>query len=195
VAMLAPLVVKERFDRRSAAAVGLSFLGLVLLLAPWRTEGRTTDLAGAVLGAASAVFYASNVLTNKRLSEAFSGSEMMLYHGLVATPLMFAMVPAGAWASATPSGLRVLLVGAVGPGAIAGLLFVWGLRRVRASQASTLTLLEPLVAVLVGATVFHELLPPTGVLGGVLILSGAALVVSVNRTLAVAPAVAELPPS
>jgi len=187
VALAAPLVLRERFDRRSAVAALLSFAGLFLLLAPWRAEGRTTDLAGALLGATSAVFYASNVLTNKRLSTVFSGSEMTFYHGLVAVPLMALMVPRASWAGVDRHALGILLIGAIGPGALAGLLFVWGLRRVRASQASPLTLLEPLVAVILGATVFHETLAPTAMLGGALILFGAGLVVSANRAPTVAP--------
>ena len=47
---------------------------------------------GAAFGAASAVFYASNVLTNKRLSKVFSGSEMMFFHGLVGAPVMMSLV-------------------------------------------------------------------------------------------------------
>jgi drug/metabolite transporter (DMT)-like permease len=60
----------------------------------------------------------------------------------------------------------------------AGLAFVWGLRRIRASHASTLTLLEPLVAVLVAAVVFGERLSAIALGGGVLIVFGAAAVVS-----------------
>jgi drug/metabolite transporter (DMT)-like permease len=53
-----------------------------------------------------------------------------------------------------------------------------------AAHASTLTLLEPLVALVAGAIVFGEALGPRSVAGGALILSGALAVMTAR----VAPA-------
>ncbi len=178
VAIAAPFVLAEKPGLRTYAAVALSFAGLVLLLEPWSTDGRAGELLGAALGAGSAFFYASNVLVNKRLTGAFSGSELMFFHGLVALPVLVLFVPHEAWAHLDLRALSIVAAGAVGPGALAGLFFVWGLRRIAASHASTLTLLEPLVAVVLAALVFHERLAPLALVGGGLIVAGAGLVVS-----------------
>ena len=79
--------------------------------------------------------------------------------------------------SPAPS-LGVVVAGALGPGALSGLLFVWGLRRIAASHASVLTLLEPFVAVVLAAAVLGEGLGAVPIAGGALILTGAILVVS-----------------
>jgi drug/metabolite transporter (DMT)-like permease len=50
-----------------------------------------------------------------------------------------------------------------------------------ATHASTLTLLEPLVSVLLGAAVFGERLAPSGLAGGLAILGGALLVLLRER--------------
>lgn len=176
VALLAPLVLRERVRARTLGAVGASLVGLVLLLEPWRAGLGAADVAGAALGAGSAAFYASNVMVNKRLVDAFSGSELMFFHGLVATPLLFALVPSSDYAAVTARSLAFVVAGAVGPGAAAGLMFVWGLRRIPATHASVLTLLEPLVAVLLAAGVLGERLGLVAVGGGVLILAGAIAV-------------------
>ncbi len=179
VAIAAPYLVSERADRRTSFAVLLSFGGLVFLLEPWRTHASSSTALGASFGAASAFFYASNVLVNKRLQPVFSGTEMMLYHALIATPLLVALAPHGAWRALDHRALGWLSVGAVFSGAIPGLLFVWGLRLIPASRASTLTLLEPLVAVVVvGVVIFGETINVLGAAGGLLILTGAALVLS-----------------
>jgi drug/metabolite transporter (DMT)-like permease len=182
VALAAPFVIRERARPRTLAAVAVSFMGLVLLLEPWRAGLGRNDVTGALLGAGSAVFYASNVLVNKRLVRAFSGSEMMFFHGLVATPLLFALVPAASYAEVSPRALAFLVGGAVGPGALAGLLFVWGLRRIHASHASVLTLLEPFVAVILAYLVLGESLGGVAILGGGLILAGAVAVVTGRTT-------------
>ncbi len=179
VAVAAPLVLREPTRPRTYAAVAVSFVGLGLLLQPWRIGAGLgpSDLVGAACGAGSAVFYASNVLVNKRLAPWFSASELMFFHGLVATPLLAMAVARTDWVGLDPSAVRVVLLGAVGPGALAGLVFVWGLRRVPASHASVLTLLEPFVAVLLAAAFLGEVLGAVQMSGGLLILAGALLVV------------------
>lgn len=178
VAIAAPLVLRERALARTHVAVAVAFAGLVLLLAPWRAGLGRSDVVGAALGAGSAVFYASNVLVNKRLVKAFSGSEMMFFHGLLGTPLLFALVPIEQYSLVPTRALAVVLLGALGPGALCGLLFVWGLRRIEASHASVLTLLEPVVAVVLAAAVMGEGLTAVSVAGGALIVAGAVMVVS-----------------
>ncbi|MBX3234064.1 MAG: DMT family transporter [Labilithrix sp.] len=181
VALSAPLLLAERLGRRTAAAVAVSFVGLVLLLAPWRDGFGARDLAGAALGAGSAVFYASNVLTNKRLNTVFSASEMMFYHGLIGVPLLWSFVPAGAVGAAPATSIGVALAASLGIGTFCGLAFTRALKRIRASHASVLTLLEPFVAVVCSVVVLGEPLHRGSVAGGLLILGGALAVVTAKH--------------
>jgi drug/metabolite transporter (DMT)-like permease len=184
VAVASPLVLRERMTARTAIAVGLSFGGLATMLAPTAGGGAhvAAVLESAALGAGSAVFYASNIVVNKFVIEEFSTSEVMFWHGVVATPFLLAFVPRSAWAGVDARAAAFLGVASIVPGAIAGLAFVWGLRRMPATHASTLTLLEPLVSVVLGAAVFGERLGPTALAGGLLILSGAVLVMTQRRS-------------
>ncbi len=179
VAVASPLVLKEPLTRRTAAAVAVSFSGLALMLAP-TGDGAALDAIwrSAALGAASAFFYASNVVVNKLVADGFSTSETMFWHGVVATPLLAAFVPREAWSLVDGRAAAFLAAAAVVPGALAGLLFVWALRRMPAAHASTLTLLEPLVAVLIGSRFYGEALGPRTVVGGACILGGALAVMT-----------------
>jgi drug/metabolite transporter (DMT)-like permease len=178
VALAAPLALGEPWKARTMAAVGVSSLGLVLLLEPWSAARHAGDFVGAALGCASAVCYAANVLVNKRLVPVFSGSEMALYHGFVALPLLLLIAPAGASAHVAPAAALWLAAGALLPGAVCGLLFVWGLRRVQASHAANLTLFEPLVATVGASLALHEGLGAPSIVGGALIFTGAAMAVT-----------------
>ena len=179
VAVSAPLVLRERMTARTAAAVATSFAGLAIMLAPsWGGGGSAAVWTSAALGASSAVFYASNVIVNKFVAADFSTSQTMFWHGVVGTPLLAAFVPPSAWCAIDPRAAGFLALATVGPGALAGLAFVWGLRRMPASHASTLTLLEPLVSIVLGATVLGEELGLHGAAGGVLILAGALVVMT-----------------
>jgi drug/metabolite transporter (DMT)-like permease len=190
VAVASPFLLRERVTRRTAVAVAVSFSGLALMLAPaqhvahmdavWRSAG---------LGAGSAFFYASNVLVNKFVAADFSTSETMFWHGVVATPLLAAFVPASAWGAVDLHAAGFLAAVSVVPGALAGLLFVWALRRMPAAHASALTLLEPLVAVLIGARFFGETLGARALVGGGCILAGALSVMTPEAGAGASPGV------
>jgi drug/metabolite transporter (DMT)-like permease len=191
VAIVSPMLLRERITRRTALAVAASFAGLAVMLGPRSGTDSHAALASAALGAGSAFFYASNVVGNKFVSESFSTSEVMFWHGLVSTPLLAACVPHEAWAGLDARAVGFLAFASLGPGALAGLAFVWGLRRMPAAHASTLTLLEPLIAVVAGAVVFGESLGPQALVGGVLILGGAFAVMSAAGAAPRAPQLAE----
>jgi drug/metabolite transporter (DMT)-like permease len=179
VAVAAPLVLRERMTARTAAAIATSFAGLALMLAPSvGGAGSAAVWTSALLGAGSAVFYASNVIVNKFVAADFSTSETMFWHGVVGTPLLAAFVPPSAWSAIDPRAAGFLALATIGPGAFAGLAFVWGLRRMPAAHASTLTLLEPLVSIVLGAALLGERLGAHAVGGGGLILAGAVVVMS-----------------
>jgi drug/metabolite transporter (DMT)-like permease len=178
VAVLAPFVLREKARERTFLAVFIAFSGLVLLLEPWRTSLSASDVVGGALGAGSAVFYASNVLVNKRLAKTFSGSELMVFHGLVALPLLLVLVPAHGFETASLRSIAIVAAGGLGPGILGGLFFVWGLQRIAASHASVLTLLEPFVALVLAVLFLGERLTALPLFGGLLILAGAMLVVT-----------------
>jgi drug/metabolite transporter (DMT)-like permease len=194
VAVAAPLLLRERMTARTGLAIGASFSGLAVMLAPTGHGDSTALWTSAALGAGSAVFYASNVLVNKVVADSFSTSEATFYHALVAIPLLCAAVPQGAWAASDARALGLFALASIGPGALAGLAFVWGLRRMPAAHASTLTLLEPLVAITLGTWVMGERLGVRGVMGAALILAGAAVVATTPTPQAAAlPVERELP--
>jgi len=173
VAAAAPFALGERAPLRTWGAVLASFVGLVVMLRPW-SGANTNDLIGGALGFGSAAFYASNVLVNKKLNTRFSGSELVFLHGLVATPFLALMV--SKW-SASPHALFVLTLGGIGPGTIAALLFIASLRRIPASHAMTLALLEPLTAFIVGFAALRQHVAALSIVGGAIILASATVVI------------------
>jgi drug/metabolite transporter (DMT)-like permease len=181
VAVASPLVLREGLTLRTSLAVVGSFVGLAVMLGPGQTGADSAAIwQSAALGAGSAFFYASNVVGNKFVIEAFTTSEVMFWHGTLSTPLLALCVPHAEWASIDARAVTFLALASIGPGALAGLAFVWGLRRMPAAHASTLTLLEPLVAVVLGSAVFGEALGLRALAGGALILAGALTVMTAS---------------
>jgi DME family drug/metabolite transporter len=91
---------------------------------------------------------------------------------LLLAPILIAGDPA--WLGTSGGLALALFLGAV-PTAAAYLLFAAGLRRLRAAEASTLTLVEPVTAALLGAIVLGERPGGTTVIGMAIVLAGIAV--------------------
>jgi drug/metabolite transporter (DMT)-like permease len=155
----------------------VGFAGLTLLLGPWQTQNQDARvLDGALLGLGSAVFYAANILFSKRLSRSFEASELLVYHMPSALVLLALLVPGGGWVL-PPGALPWLLLGALLPGVLGGVIFMRSLARVPAAHASLLTLMETVAALGIAALAWGELPSPTGLVGAVAILVAGAWVV------------------
>lgn len=189
IATGAPFVLRERLRGTTALALGVALGGLVLLLEPWHAETHGA-LVGALFGAGSAVFYAGNILLTKRIQHLFSPREILAWHMPVALVVLALCIPAGGFSIGLVP-LLLVAAAAVVAGAAAGVLFLSGLVRVDASRAAVLTLLEPTVAVFIGALVWNEPLGLAEMAGAALVLGGAAAVMrSRGHPLDAAPAAA-----
>jgi len=176
VALLSPVILGEPRRRSTFVALGLSLAGLVLLLQPWgRVSG--ADVEGAALASLSAVFYAASLFLGKTLFSSFSTWELAAWPKLTSVPILVvaAALSSGGLALEPGPGL-ILVAGGIVCGALPLWLFYVGLSRLQASQVSVLTLVEPLVAVLVGVLVWGEPLAAIGVVGGALVLWGAGII-------------------
>ena len=179
VALAAPFVVSERIQPRTWAVLGLALSGLGVLLEPWRGVGGGVWW-GALLGAGSTVFFTGSLLLAKRLGSAFAPTEIMAWHMPTALLTLLFFLPTAVLSTPLPAFAPLILAG-LGPGALAGIVFIRALPFVDASKASILMLLEPVVAVCVGIAAFHEVPRPAGLAGGAMVLSAAYLVLARAR--------------
>lgn len=180
VALLAPVFLGERHRASTFVALGIALFGLVLLLRPW-TDIDASDLRGAGLGALSAVFYAANVFIGKRLFNNFNAFEIAAWPKLTAVIVLCVVVAVDGNFVFDSRVIAILVAGGIVCGSLPTVLFYAGLARIAASQASVLTLVEPLVAVCVGIVVWHEALHPLGVVGAACVLGGAFLITRAAR--------------
>jgi drug/metabolite transporter (DMT)-like permease len=174
VALFTPLVLGTRAPRVAFFALPVSVAGLALLLGPDALTLGDALVTGA-LGAGSAVFYALQILIQKRFSDRLTAGELLVWHaGFGALMLLpFALTAPAPHLG----GVLWLMGGAIAGGCVAGTIFLWGLGRVTAATAGVLTYVEPLVGVLVGLVAFGEPLAATAPIGGALILGAGLWVV------------------
>lgn len=174
VALLAPRIEGTRV-RGSVLAAMVGLAGLTLLLRPWERQSGGVML-GAALGLTSALAYAALVFTVQPLGARIGIGRATSYHAVLAA---LVLLPLGAseLGEVEPSDIALLTLGGLLPGTLSAFLFLDGLRRIGSARAAVLTLLEPLVAVVVGVLAWGE--PITALSGvGAALVVGAALWVS-----------------
>lgn len=176
IAVLAPFVSGESFDRRVTLPLALSLGGIVAILAP-QGLGVTSprELIGAGLAFCSALTYAALMLRSKRILAGISGGALMLVEYSVASLLL---APFAAWAFAhgqgpsTARAVGALVTLGLVHTAATGVIFLGALRHVRTDHAAILTYTEPASAVVFAAIFLGEALTWWTLAGGLLVVAG-----------------------
>jgi drug/metabolite transporter (DMT)-like permease len=174
VAMLAPLVLKERLMGSTLVCLAIALAGTGLL--SWGQSGgpRHSRVEGALLALAGAVCWAALMLIWKTLRETHSPLTIGLWtNGVCAlTYAAFAIpqtgiITAKGWASIAVFG--IVVIGA------AGLVYLYALRRVKAQDAGLLSYIEPVSAMVLGFLVLGEAPNWQDFVGAALIIAAGAL--------------------
>ena len=186
-ALLEWLFERERLSARWLVSTALAVTGIALLALGRAEGGAAATPLTAALGVGVALLagfaYALYTYASSRAIRAGQPSRGVMggMFGLGALPLLVVLAVLGAplldsWLSV---GLTAYL--ALGPMLVAYVLFGIGLRTVRSSTATTITLLEPVFATVLAVLVVGERLTVVGWAGFVLVLGGLAVLVTARR--------------
>jgi drug/metabolite transporter (DMT)-like permease len=176
VAVFAPLVTKEPFDRRVVAPLAAALLGIAVILIP---HGLAMDsqqeLIGAALAFLSALTYATLLLRAKNIIRGVSSGALMLVEYSIASVVLAPFVILAYGRGDVPSsaaGYAALVTLGVVHTAVAGFIFLGGMRRVRTDHVAILTYIEPVSAVVLSALVLAEPITAPTAIGGAMVVAG-----------------------
>lgn len=182
------VVERRRPPGRWVVATGIAVAGLVLLVLGRAEGGHAVGGAGVALGVVLALLaglaYGGYTYASSRAIRAGAPSRgvMGAMFGLAAVPLLVVLAFLGAPLLESAESIAFSGYLALGPMFVAYLLFGVGLRSVRSSAATTITLLEPVAATALAVLVVGERLSPIGWIGFVLVLLGLVVLVTARRT-------------
>jgi DME family drug/metabolite transporter len=165
-------------------ATGCAVGGVVLLGGVLNGSGSDISLPGIAGSLAAALSYAVYTLAAKRLmtdgvTSATAIGSVFGTAAVLGVPCLL-LVDLG-WLG-TRSGVGMVLWLAVVTVAVAYVLFATGLRSLSASTVSTLTLVEPLTACVLGLVLLDERLSMPGWIGLAVLLGGVALLAAPHRS-------------
>ncbi len=150
---------EERPTRRRLAGLVLGFLGVVVVIAPWRGVGGSS-LFGQLACLAAGASYGVAIVYARRFLSGRGHSPLTLAFGQLICATVVLLVAVPLWTTRAPTlSLRVILavlaLGALGTG-IAYIIFYGLIGEIGATSASTVTYVVPLVAVALGVAVLSE---------------------------------------
>ena len=176
---------RHRLSIRWALCAGVAILGVILL-----STGRIADDAsgksvslGVALGLLAGLAYALYTYASTRVLDLGHSSRGVMggMFGLGAVLLAPVLIATAAPLLQRGDSIAIAAYLAIGPMFIAYLLFGFGLRSIRSSVATTVTLIEPVVAAALAIIVVGEQLRWSGWIGLALILVGVTLLVSARQ--------------
>ena len=167
-------LVGEKLTGKKLGCIGVAMIGMVFVsgVLQGNQEG---SLTGVLLGVGAAVFYASVILLNKKLSpiNAYDKTLCQLATAsLVIAPylLLSGGIDPG---SMTVMGWTMLAVVGIVHTGFAYALYFGGIGEVNAQTAAILSYLDPVLSILLSALILRERLDVFSVTGAVLILGSA----------------------
>jgi len=165
------------------AVGGVALLGLAGGVERPGGDDAASPGVGVLLGLLAGLSYAGYTYASRRLLQQGhpSGGVVGAVFGAGAIPLLLLLAFVGSPLAQSGSSISIALYLAIGPMFVAYLLFGRGLRSVSSSTATTITLLEPVVATVLAVLVVGEHLDAPAWLGLAAILVGILLIVAPIR--------------
>jgi DME family drug/metabolite transporter len=177
------LVTRRAPSRPWFVATGCAVVGVALLGGLFDRAAAGISLAGIAGSLGAALSYAVYALATKRLLDHGASPTTAIGSIFGTAALMgvpFLLLVDLSWLGSAP-GLAMVAWLAAATVAVAYVLFAIGLRSLRASTVSTLTLVEPMTACLLGVVLLGERLSAPGWIGLVVLLGGVVLLAVPSR--------------
>lgn len=167
-------MVGEKLSGKKLGCIGVAMVGMVFVSGVLQGNQESSFL-GVALGVGAAVFYASVILMNKKLSPIGAYDKTLCQLGaasLVVVPYILIVGGMDFGGMSTLSWVMLSILGIVHTG-IAYALYFGGIRDVNAQTAAILSYLDPVLSILLSALILQEQLDIFSIIGAVLILGSA----------------------
>jgi len=163
VALLAPILLRESIDRLVIIAIILSTAGLIMMFHGFSLSEQ--HIKGIASGIVSGFMYAILIILGRSLAQRFAPLVITVFQNLVVVLILLPFI------KDVPLHILgyFLLLGLV-HSTVAPILYIRGLRDVKASKAAMLGYLEPVAAMIFALIFFLEIPRFMSLVGGALIM-------------------------
>jgi drug/metabolite transporter (DMT)-like permease len=180
VAVMAPLLLNEKTERGTFLCLAIALAGTAVL--SWgQMGGGSSSAKGLALAFSSAVFWGLLMLIWKKLRETLSPLTIGFWTNTVAAVVTAGFAIPLTWIVTTKGWAAIAVFGTVSFG-VAGLIYFYALKRVKAQDAALLSYIEPVSAMIFGFALLGESPNWQDLVGAVLILAAGALLLRMRTS-------------
>jgi len=172
VALLAPLVLKEKLEKSTLIALAISVAGIGVISYQQNlqiSDPNGFNPLGVILGLLAGLAYAGFIIVSKRALSSFSSQVVAFYSYSIASIFLLPFVIGTDFSPDLAPWILLLVLGVFNTG-FAVTLYLKGLGMVKAQKAVVFTYLEPASAVVFGFLFLAQQPTPLMLVGGFLIL-------------------------
>ena len=173
VILLSPLILKERLTAKKLICVMAALVGMAFVSGILQSEGFSlSEIKGVLLGLGAALFYASVVLINKKLTEVPTYEKTAIQLGSAAVVILPYTLITENFSEMTFTPLAIILICVLGilHTGIAYALYFDAISKLSAQTAAIFSYIDPIVAIVLSAILLKEPLTTHSILGAILIL-------------------------
>ncbi len=182
VALLAPFLIAEKFEKRLLAPLFISLAGLAFILAPnWNSNLSAIDARGAFYGVISGLAYAFTLIFAKRLTTRLSTLSLVFWQGIFILIFLLPFYTLAPLPAIPVSSWFLLIIVGITHCALAPLIYLSGLTQIKAQYAAIIGYIEPLSAVFLGLVLVYEIPSFSTCLGGAAILFSGFLITTLRE--------------
>jgi len=180
VALLAPLVLKEKLEKSTLIALAISVAGIGVISYQQNlqiSDPNGFNPLGVILGLLAGLAYAGFIIVSKRALSSFSSQVVAFYSYSIASIFLLPFVIGTDFSPDLAPWILLLVLGVFNTG-FAVTLYLKGLGMVKAQKAVVFTYLEPASAVVFGFLFLAQQPTPLMLVGGFLILIAGCIAAS-----------------
>ncbi|HHU22439.1 MAG TPA: EamA family transporter [Clostridiales bacterium] len=176
ILLLSPLVFKEKLTVKKVICALVALAGMVFVSGVIGEEARqANDFKGVLFGLGAACFYSLVIILNKKISDVDAYQKTIIQLVSSAVALIPYLLVTGGFKDVVFNVnlvLLLLVVGIIHTGVVYALYF-GSMSGLKAQTISTLSYIDPVVAMIMSALILGETMTVWGVIGAVLIIGSA----------------------
>ena len=169
--IFAKIFFKEKIEKETLIGIAITLLGIFFILNPRTFSFNSKETLGNLMGLASGFFYSAMALTAKPLMKKSLGYCIVFWQYFIISIIFAFFIKTDSIKAIIENWWQLLTIGILCTG-IAFLLFMEGVRKIKAQKIFIITTLEPLSGTIFALFFLKETLSVMTIIGAVLILYG-----------------------
>jgi RarD protein len=172
VMIASPILFKEKMTIKQVVCFIMSTIGLIMVIGVSGMEKSSSNLIGIGFGLGAAVLYATVVLLNKFIKNVTGIDKTLIqFFAAIIVLIPYVLATTGIHIGSLDNIgiINILILGIVHTG-ICYCLFFSSLKDLKGQEASILSYIDPLIAIIVSVTILSESINIIQIIGGMMIL-------------------------